>query len=87
MNWENTIKKERISSERYFRNIESFEFNMGRLSEQVMNLEDDIKQGADEATLLKKIDYIKKAISRNMEMGVAYIKEARQNQKKGVEIK
>lgn len=79
MNWEDTVKKERISSQRYFRNIESFEFNMGRLSEQIMYLEDDIEQGADKATLLKKIDNIKKAISLNMELGVSAIKEARRN--------
>ena len=79
MNWKDTVKKERISSQRYFRNIESFEFNMGRLSEQIMYLEDDIEQGADKATLLKKIDNIKKAISLNMELGVSAIKEARRN--------
>ena len=79
MNWENTIKKERISSQRYFKIIELFEFNMGRLSEQVMRLEYEIKQEADKDTLLKEIDYIKKSVSRNREMGVAYIKEARQN--------
>ena len=79
MNWENTIKKERISSQRYFQIIESFRFNMGRLSEQIMYLEDDIKQGADEATLLKKIDNIKKAISLNMLVGVSAIQEARRN--------
>jgi len=79
MKWENTIKKERISGQRFFKIIELFEFNMGRLSEQVMRLEYEIKQGADKDTLLKEIGYIKKSVSRNMENGVAYIKEAGQN--------
>ncbi len=79
MNWENTIKKEKISDQRYFKIIELFEFSMGRLSEQVMRLEYEVKQEADKDTLLKEIDYIKKSVSRNMEDGVAYIKEARRN--------
>jgi|TARA_R100000030_G_scaffold100341_1_gene93148 hypothetical protein len=78
MNWENTIKKEKISDQRYFKILEFFKFDMGRLSTQVMRLEDEIKQEADKDTLLKEIDYIKKSVSRNMENGLAFIKEARQ---------
>ena len=79
MTWENTIKKERISDQKYFKIIELFKFDMGRLSEQMMRLENEIKQEADKDTLLKEIAYIKKEVSRNRENGVIYIEMARQN--------